>query len=363
MSATRMAGRIGEQMKHQEEVHMRIHTPVGKRSGTGSGTGSDTRNGDIARAVIGALLLASGPAVVAQSWPAKPVRLVVPFPPGGATDVLARQIGQRLGDAWGQPVLVENRGGASGAIATEHVARQPADGHALLFATASTHAINPAVSKVPFHPVKDFTPVVNVAAAPLGLVVHPALPARSVKELITLLRARPGQLDMASFGTGTGSHLAGELFKVMGKVDMVHVPYKGGAAAMTDLLGGHVSLLFDTLSNTLVHAQAGKLRLLASTGPKRVGSMPALPTIAETLPGYDAMTWFGILGPAGMPRTVVARVNGEVARVLQAGDMRASLASQGFDPAAGTPEAFAAQIQADLAKWARLVADAKIRVE
>jgi tripartite-type tricarboxylate transporter receptor subunit TctC len=302
-------------------------------------------------------------ASVAQSWPARPVRLVVPFPPGGATDLLARQLAQRLGDGWAQTLVVENRGGASGAIATEHVARQPGDGYTLLFATASTHAINPAVSKVPFHPLKDFTPVVNVAAAPLGLVVHPSLPARSVKELIALLRARPGQVDMASFGTGTGSHLAGELFKVMAKVDMVHVPYKGGAAAMTDLLGGHVTLLFDTLSNTLVHAQSGKLRLLASTGPSRVAAMPSLPTIAETLPGYDAMTWFGILGPAAMPRAVVVRVNGDVAKVLQVNEVRASLAAQGFEPAAGTPEAFAAQIQADLSKWARLVAEAKIRVE
>ena len=315
-------------------------------------------------AALAAMLLPLLPvASVAQSWPARPVRLVVPFPPGGATDLLARQLAQRLGDGWGQTLVVENRGGASGAIATEHVARQPGDGYTLLFATASTHAINPAVSRVPFHPLKDFTPVVNVAAAPLGLVVHPSLPARSVKELIALLRARPGQVDMASFGTGTGSHLAGELFKVMAKVDMVHVPYKGGAAAMTDLLGGHVTLLFDTLSNTLVHAQSGKLRLLASTGPSRVAAMPSLPTIAETLPGYDAMTWFGILGPAAMPRAVVVRVNGDVAKVLQVNEVRASLAAQGFEPAAGTPEAFAAQIQADLSKWARLVAEAKIRVE
>ena len=313
--------------------------------------------------LVAALVLLLPLVSVAQSWPARPVRLVVPFPPGGATDLLARQLAQRLGDGWAQTLVIENRGGASGAIATEHVARQPGDGYTLLFATASTHAINPAVSKVPFHPLKDFTPVVNVAAAPLGLVVHPSLPARSVKELIALLRVRPGQVDMASFGTGTGSHLAGELFKVMAKVDMVHVPYKGGAAAMTDLLGGHVTLLFDTLSNTLVHAQSGKLRLLASTGPSRVAAMPSLPTIAETLPGYDAMTWFGILGPAAMPRAVVVRVNGDVAKVLQVNEVRASLAAQGFEPAAGTPEAFAAQIQADLAKWARLVAEAKIRVE
>ncbi|MCA4902998.1 MAG: hypothetical protein INH10_10180 [Rhodocyclaceae bacterium] len=234
---------------------------------------------------------------LAQSWPARPVRLVVPFPPGGATDLLARQLAQRLGDGWGQTLVVENRGGASGAIATEHVARQPGDGYTLLFATASTHAINPAVSRVSFNPLADFAPVVNVAAA------------------------------------------------------------------MTDLLGGHVALLFDTLSNTLAHAQSGKLRLLASTGPSRVAAMPALPTIAETLPGYGAMTWFGILGPAALPRAVVMRINGDVAKVLQVNEVRASLAAQGFEPAAGTPEAFAAQIQADLAKWARLVADAKIRVE
>lgn len=319
-----------------------------------------------ARAIALALPLATGAPAFAQptlAWPAKPVRLVVPFPPGGATDVLARQIGQRLGEAWGQPVPVDNRGGASGAIATEFVARQPGDGYTLLFATASTHAINPAVSRVPFDPVKDFTPIVNVAAAPLGLVVHPSLPVRNVAELLALLRARPGQLDMASFGTGTGSHLAGELLKVMGKVDMVHVPYKGGAAAISDLLGGHVSLLFDTLSNTLPHAKSGKLRLLASTGARRVASMPDLPTVGETLPGYEATTWFGMLGPAGLPRSVVDRVNADTARLLQAAEVRGSLAAQGFEPAAGTPEAFAQQIQRDLAKWAKLVAQAKIRVE
>ena len=316
-------------------------------------------------AALAGLLAASAP-VLAQggpAWPAKPVRLVVPFPPGGATDVLARQIGQRLGEAWGQPVPVDNRGGASGAIATEFVARQPGDGYTLLFATASTHAINPAVSRVPFDPIKDFSPIVNVATAPLGLVVHPSLPVRTVGELLSLLRARPGQLDMASFGTGTGSHLAGELLKVMGKVEMVHVPYKGGAAAIADLLGGHVSLLFDTLSNTLPHAKSGKLRLLASTGPRRVASMPDLPTVGETLPGYEATTWFGILGPAGLARPIVDRVNADTSRVLQAGEVRGALASQGFEPAAGTPEAFTQQIQRDLAKWAKLVAQAKIRVE
>jgi tripartite-type tricarboxylate transporter receptor subunit TctC len=313
-------------------------------------------------AALAGALLGLPLAAAAQAWPAKPVRLVVPFPPGGATDLLARQLAQRLGDTWGQALLVENRGGASGAIATEHVARQPGDGYTLLFATASTHAINPAVSKVPFHPIKDFTPVVNVAAAPLGLVVHPSLPARSVKELVALLRARPGQLDMASFGTGTGSHLAGELLKNLAKIDMLHVPYKGGGAALADLLGGQVQLMFATTPAAMPQVKAGRLRAVAVTTRARSQALPELPTMIESgVPGYEAATWYGLLAPAATPRAVIDRMHAETVKIIGTPDMREKLIAQGFEPVGSSPAEFAAYIQAQIETWAKVIRAAGLK--
>ena len=300
----------------------------------------------------------------AQAYPNKPVRLVVPFPAGGATDVLARIIGAKLAEGLGQQVVIDNRAGASGAIATEFVAKAAPDGYTLLMATASTQAINPAVSKVPFDPVADFTAMGIVGTAPLGLVIHPSVQAKNVSELVALAKKQPGRLDMASFGTGTASHLAGELFKSMTGTFMVHVPYKGGAPAMTDLIAGQVSVYFDTLSNTLQPAKAGRIRLIAVTSPRRVNAVPEVPTVAESgVPGYEAVTWFGLFGPARVPREVVARVNGEIAKVIAQEEVRQKLLAQGTDPVSGPPEMLGDALKQDYAKWAKLVKDRGLKMD
>ena len=300
----------------------------------------------------------------AQAYPSKPVRLVVPFPAGGATDVLARIIGAKLAEGLGQQVVIDNRAGASGAIATEFVAKAAPDGYTLLMATASTQAINPAVSKVPFDPVADFTAMGIVGTAPLGLVIHPSVQARNVSELVALAKKQPGRLDMASFGTGTASHLAGELFKSMTGTFMVHVPYKGGAPAMTDLIAGQVSVYFDTLSNTLQPAKAGRIRLIAVTSPRRVNAVPEVPTVAESgVPGYEAVTWFGLFGPARAPREVVARVNAEIGKVIAQEEVRQKLLAQGTDPVSGPPELLGDALKQDYAKWAKLVKDRGLKMD
>jgi len=314
----------------------------------------------LAFAVLGALpLLAS-----AQSYPNKPLRLVVPFPAGGATDVLARIVGAKLAEGLGNAVVIDNRAGASGAIATDLVAKAAPDGYTLLMATASTQAINPAVSKVSFDPVADFTAVGMVGTAPLGLVIHPSVQATNVKELVALAKKTPGRLDMASFGTGTASHLAGELFKSMTGTFMVHVPYKGGAPAMTDLIAGQVSVYFDTLSNTLQPSRAGRIRLLAVTSPQRNPAVPDVPTVAEAgVPGYEAVTWFGLFGPAKLPREVVTRVNAEIAKVMSNAEVKQKLAAQGTDPVSGAPELLGDALKTDYAKWAKLVRERGLKLD
>ncbi|MBK8064900.1 MAG: tripartite tricarboxylate transporter substrate binding protein [Betaproteobacteria bacterium] len=300
----------------------------------------------------------------AQSYPNKPLRLVVPFPAGGATDVLARIVGGKLAEGLGHAVVIDNRAGASGAIATEYVAKSAPDGYTLLMATVGTQAINPAVSKVAFDPVADFTAVGIVGTAPLGLVIHPSVQATNVKELVALAKKSPGRLDMASFGTGTASHLAGELFKSMTGTFMVHVPYKGGAPAMTDLIAGQVSVYFDTLSNTLQPARAGRIRLLAVTSAQRNAAVPDVPTVAEAgVPGYEAVTWFGLFGPAKLPREVVTRVNAEIARVMAQADVKQKLAAQGTDPVSGAPEVLGDALKKDYAKWARLVKERGLKLD
>jgi tripartite-type tricarboxylate transporter receptor subunit TctC len=315
--------------------------------------------------LLSAAALATVPLLAtAQAFPSKPLRLVVPFPAGGATDVLARIVGAKLAEGLGQPVVIDNRAGASGAIATEHVAKSAPDGYTLLMATASTQAINPAVSKVPFDPVGDFTAVGIVGTAPLGLVIHPSVQARDVAELVALAKKSPGKLDMASFGTGTASHLAGELFKSMTGIFMVHVPYKGGAPAMTDLIAGQVSVYFDTLSNTLQPAKAGRIRLLAVTSPRRVSAVPEVPTVAEAgVPGYEAVTWFGLFGPARVPAEAVARLNAEIGKLIAQPDVRQKLLAQGTDPVAGPPEVLGNALKADYAKWAKLVKDRGLKMD
>ena len=313
---------------------------------------------------LGLTLACTG--VSAQNYPSRPIRLVVPYPPGGPLDIMARAIGQKLTEAWSQPVVVDNRAGAGGNIGAELVAKSPADGYTLLMGAVATHAINPTLyGKLPYDPVKDFAPVALVAQVPNILVVNPSVPARSVKELIELARARPGYLNFGSGSTGSTGHLAGELFNAMAGVQMVHIPYKGGAPAMADLLAGQVQLMFDNLANALPNVRAGRLRALAVTTLARSPAMPDLPTIAESgLPGFDLTTWFGLMVPAGTPPEIVIKLNAGIARALNAKDMRERLEKMGAEPPAdNTPEHFAAFIRAEAAKYAKVVKESGARVE
>lgn len=290
----------------------------------------------------------------AQQYPAKPIRLIVPFAPGGPADIQARLIGPKLTQAWGQPVIVENRPGGNTIIATELTARADPDGHLVQIISAG-FAINVSLyAKLPYDSVRDFTPVTQLTSGPAIVVVHPSLPARSVKELVALARARPGQLTYGS--AGLPSQLAVELFKVITGTDMVHVPYKGAAPAMVDLIAGHVQVSFPTISGGLPHAQAGRLRALATTGAKRSLATPDLPTMIEAgVPGYVAVNWFGTVVPAKTPAAVVARLSQEIARVLRLPEVGERLLSQGMEPMSNAPEEFAAYIKSEMTKWAKVV--------
>jgi tripartite-type tricarboxylate transporter receptor subunit TctC len=302
--------------------------------------------------------------VLAQTYPTKPITIVVPFPPGGATDVLARMLGQKVSESVNQPVLVENRAGATGSIGLNAVARAPADGYTLVLATASSLGTNPAVSKVPFDPVKDFTPVAMLAAEPLGLAVHPSVPATSVQELIALAKAKPGELTMASFGTGSVSHLAGELFNSMAGIKTIHVPYKGAAPATADLIAGQVSMMFNSISVFVGPAKAGRLRLIATAGSQRADGLPDLPTVAESgVAGFEASTWHAILGPANLSPDIVNLLSREFGKALQQPDVRERLATMSLEPQSATPAQLAETLQRDVAKWKKIVADAGIKVD
>ncbi|MBI2509762.1 MAG: tripartite tricarboxylate transporter substrate binding protein [Betaproteobacteria bacterium] len=317
--------------------------------------------------LVAALAAATLPAAAqAQAaYPARTIRFVVPCPPGGIADVFARVIGQKFNEAWGQQVVVENRTGAGGNIAAEFVARSPADGYTLVMGSIGTHSVNVSLfRKLPYDPVRDFAPVALVMEADGLLVVHPSVPVKTVKELIALARARPGQLTYASAGNGTASHLAGELFKMMAKVDMVHVPYKGNAPAITDLLGGQTSLLFATMPTVLPQVQAGRLRAIAVTGPVRSPAAPDLPSIAEAaLPGFEVTNWIGIFAPAGTPRDAVTKLNSETIRIMRAPEIQNRLLNEGAKSPAKTPEEFGAYVRAEIAKWAKVIQQAGIRVD
>ena len=301
----------------------------------------------------------------APAYPTKPIRLVVPFPPAGATDLIARAVAQKLGEVWGQSVVVDNRPGAGGNIGTELVAKAAPDGYTLEMGTVGTHAINASLyAKIPFDHVKDFAPVILVAGVPNVLVVNPAVPANSVQELIAYAKANPGKLNFASSGAGTSIHLSGELFKVMAGVQMTHVPYKGSAPALQDLLGGQVQLMFDNLPPSLPQIKAGRLRALAVTSATRAPALPDVPTIAESgLPGFEASSWFGILAPAGTPPAIVAKINAEVAKWLASPEGKEKLASIGANAAGGSPEDFAQHIQVETAKWAKVVKESGAKVD
>jgi tripartite-type tricarboxylate transporter receptor subunit TctC len=289
----------------------------------------------------------------------------VPFPAGGATDILAREVAKHLTDAWGQSVVVDNRPGAGGNIGSELVAKAAPDGYTLEMGTVGTHAINASLySKMPYDHVKDFVPVILVAGVPNVLEVNPALPVNSVQELIAYAKANPGKLNFASSGSGTSIHLSGELFKVMAGVQMTHVPYKGSAPALQDLIGGQVQLMFDNLPPSLPQIKAGKLRALAVTSAGRAPALPDTPTVAEAgLPGFEASSWFGVLAPAGTPPEIVNKLNAEIAKWLASPGAKEKLANVGANIAGGTPEDFARHIQAETAKWAKVVKESGAKVD
>jgi len=308
--------------------------------------------------VAAASVLAAAP-----SYPTKPVRLVVGFPPGGAADILGRIAAQQLTASLGEQVVVDNRGGAGGLVATEITARAAPDGYTLLF-TSIPHVINPHLyRKVNYDAVRDFDAVIQFVAVPLMLASNTGFPAKSVKELIAFAKTRPGQVNYASAGAGSSSHLAMELFKSMAGVAMTHIPYKGTGPLMIDLIAGQVSVTIASAVPLIPQVKAGKLRGLAVTGARRSGAMPELPTIGETVPGYEVTNWFGIIVPRGTPRTVVGRVNADLNKALAAADLKGLLNAQGADAAGGTPEEFATVIRQDLVKWGRVVKDSGARVD
>ena len=307
-------------------------------------------------AALALTAVASGSAF-AQPFPSKPVKLVVGFPPGGGVDIIARAISQRLGDKLGQPIIVENKPGAGGNIAAEQVARAPADGHTLLVSAVSSLAISASLYRQPrYDLLKDLTPVAVVASVPNVLVVNPAAKANNVRELIALAKANPGKVNFGSAGNGTTVHFAGELFKSMAGVDMVHVPYKGAAPAMTDLLGGQVQVMFDFLSAAAPHIKGGKLRPLAVTSATRSPLLPDVPTVAEAgLPGYQVLGHFGVLAPAGTPPEILKQLNREIANVVKLPEVRERLIASAATPEYQTPEEFSASLMAEVAKWAKIV--------
>lgn len=299
----------------------------------------------------------AGGACAQSAYPSKPIHLVVPFSSGGPSDVLARAIGQKLGESLRLPVVIENRTGAGGNIGSDYVAKAPPDGYTLILGTVGTHSINAGLySKLPFDTLRDFAPVALVASATIVMVAHPSVPAKSIRELVTLAKSTPGQLNFASPGSGTPQHLSAELFKTTAGVELTHIPYKGAAPALTDLLGGQVSLGFVSIPAALPHVKAGKLRALGVTATKRSAVAPEVPTIAESgLPGYEVENWYGVLAPAGTPGEIIKKLNAEIIKVLERPDVRESLNTQGFDVLQSTPEQFAAFMKTELVKWAKVV--------
>ena len=301
----------------------------------------------------------------AQGYPNRLVRIVVPFPPGGGTDIGTRIIAQKLNEAWGQSVVVENKPGAAGIVGTEYTARAAPDGYTLMMGNIGTHAINVSLYKtLPYDPVKDFAPITLAAGLPLFLLVHPSVPAMSVKELIALAKSKPGQLNYSSSGSGGSMHVAAELFKNMTATDMVHIPYKGGAPAVADLLSGQVALSFATVLETSQHVKSGRVRALAVTSAKRSVAFPDLLTVAEAgVPGYESISWLGLFAPAGTPKEIINKISAEVVRILNTPEVKERLLQQGAEPIGTTPAAFAALLQVDIAKYARIIRESGYQAE
>jgi tripartite-type tricarboxylate transporter receptor subunit TctC len=311
-----------------------------------------------------ALVLTPATFTMAQQYPTKPIRMVIGFVPGGGTDILGRIVAQKLSESLGQQVAPDNRGGAAGQIGTDMVAKAAPDGYTMLMAHIAAVAILPSlVPKLPYDPSKDLVPISLVAVAPNMLVIHPSLAVKDVRGLIQLARSRPGQLHFASSGAGSVQHLAGELFKLQAKVDMVHVPYKGSGQAIIDLIAGQVELNFDSVPAVINHAKSGKLRGIAVTSEKRFAPLPDVPTVAETLPGFAVSTWWGVMMPAGVNKDIVNRVHAATVKLLRAPEVKASMDNVGAEIVGSSPEEFAAFIRSERAKYAKIIKDANIKLD
>lgn len=315
-----------------------------------------------------ALLLvgAAGIAVVAsnalaQGYPSKPIRLIVPFAPGGGADILARVIGQRISESFGQPVVVDNRAGGGGAIGAELAVRAQPDGYTLIMVTGS-YGTNAAFYKLSYDPVADIQPIILIGETGLIVASHPSVPIKSIKELIAYARANPGKLNFGSAGTGSLPHLGAELFKLEAKVDLTHIPYKGAGPVLNALIGGETEIAFASMVPVIPHVKSGRLRGIGVTTARRVGALPDVPTIGETVAGYEALHWYGLLGPKGLSKNIVKRWNNEVAKALQTDEMKNRMAGEGLEPAGGSPEQFLKSIRRDVEKWRRVVRETKITV-
>jgi len=314
--------------------------------------------------VAASIAFALPPLVLAQNYPARPVRLIVPFPPGGSVDVVARALTPKLSERLGQQVVIENRSGASGSIGTEIAAHAKPDGYTLLINTIPFVANAYLYSQVPYDPFTDFMPITWLCSSPGTLVVHPSVPARSVRELLQLARAKPGALNYSAAGAGTNPHLAGELFNVLGNVDMVAVQYKGGGPSLLAVLGGEVGITFPNISEAIPHAKAGKLYVLGVTGSKRSAALPDVPTIAEAgVPGYEFSTWHGMLAPKGTPAAIVSLLNARLKETLTVPDLAHFFGQMGFEIVASTPEEFAAHLRRESEKWGKVIKERRIRAE
>jgi tripartite-type tricarboxylate transporter receptor subunit TctC len=316
------------------------------------------------QALASAFLLLATACAFAQSYPTRAVRIIVPFPPGGGTDIISRTVAQKLSETWSQPVVVENRGGANGIIGTDLGAKSKGDGYTLLVVIA-THAINPSLyTKLPYDTGKDFAPVTLMAQYPFIITIHPSLPARNVKEFIALAKRRPGQLSYASSGNGSGPHLGFELFKTMANIDVVHVPYKGAGPANVDLIAGQVQVFLNNFLAAMPYIKSGRIRVLAVTSAERSQAMPELPTVAESgLPGYEVIGWYALLAPAGTPQAIITKVHADTAAALKVPAVHNRLTSEGAEPVGSPPEAFSKFLAAEIAKWARVAKAAKITPE
>ena len=312
--------------------------------------------------VVACALAGSATSVLAQ-YPAKAIRIIVPLAAGGPSDLLARVVGQKMSEAWSQPVVIDNRAGANGVVGCELVAKSAPDGYTLLMGTSGTHGINAALfAKLPYDTINDFAPIARLGVAPYVLVAHPSLPVQGVTDLLRLARSRPGEIAIAA--GGSASHLASELFKSMARINLLLIPYKGNSLAVTAVLGGEVSLVFGNIAQSSPQVKAGRLRALGVTSSRRSPAMPDVRTIAESgVPGFDTSTWYGMLAPAGTPRAVVDKINAEIVRVLQLPEVRERLAAEAFELPADTPDQFAAIIRAEMSRWAKLVKETGARIE